>query len=276
MRLLRFILLYGFLLGGVQAQLQIGIQLTRDQFVLFEPVPIQLTIANNTGEEIVLGTTGDSPWLSFLVYDQEHHSIRADQKISMEPVTIAALTQKTISVNLTPLYSIRDAGQYRVQAVVTWKGQQMISKTISFNVANAQKIWTKNRPVDGTPRTYSLLRFSPNSNSMLLFIRIEDIEKNLVYATSPLGEFVTFIPPETMFDTDGKLHILHPKGRGSFRYSRIDENGTIEHQVDYNTSNRGRPTLTKGDEGLILVQGGIADIDQPKREKLSTNQRLAP
>jgi hypothetical protein len=251
------------------SQTQIGIQLDRDQFLLYEPIPVKLTILNNSGSP--LNISGD--WLSFMVTLPDGSGIRKDNKLSIEPLQLESGSRKTIVINITPLYSIRDVGQYLLQGVIEVNGVQYVSRTVAFNVANGQKVWSETKPVNGVQRTYSLYRFSPTSTNTQVFVRVEEPDENKVYATYSLGDMVSFIQPETKFDQEGNLNVLHPKGQGAYQYSRISVSGKLEHRADYQASSKSRPTLVLGEDGLVMVQGGQSMLGRPKRIRLSQGQK---
>jgi len=252
------------------AQIQIGVQIDRDQFLLYEPIPVKLTILNNSGSP--LKVSGD--WVSFIVTDRSGTSIRADNKLTIEPLELESGSRKTISINITPLYSIRELGVYHIQGVVDVNGTQYVTPISIVNVANGVSVWSESRPMNGVQRIYSLLRFSPSSTNTQVFVRIEEPTENKVYATYSLGDMVSFITPESKFDSQGDLHVLHPKGQGYYRYSRISASGVLQNQADYRSSPQGRPALQSGADGLVMVQGGQSLVGSVKRERLSQGQKL--
>ncbi len=254
----------------VSAQIQVGIQIDRDQFLLYEPIPVKLTVLNNSGAP--LKTSGD--WLSFIITEQNGAGIRKDNKLTIEPLALESGNRKTITINITPLYSIRELGAYHVQGVVEIEGVQHVTPVTMVNVANGVTVWSESKPVNGVQRVYSLIRFSPSSTNTQVFARIEEPSENKVYATYSLGDMVSFITPESKFDSQGFLHVLHPKGQGFYRYSRITSSGVLENQADYRSSSQGRPALQLGTDGVVMVQGGQSTEGRAKRERLSKGQKL--
>ena len=114
----------------VSAQVQVGIQIERDQFLLYEPIPVQLTVLNNTGS--LLKISGD--WLSFLVTEQNGSGIRRDNKLKVDPLELESGSRKKITINITPLYSIRDIGAYHIQGIIEIDGVQYetVGKSCSY------------------------------------------------------------------------------------------------------------------------------------------------
>ena len=52
------------------------------------------------------------------------------------------------------------------------------------------------RSVESSERTYSLIRFSPTSDTTQLYLRVEDPSENLVYTNLALGEMVERLPED--------------------------------------------------------------------------------
>ena len=254
----------------VSAQVQVGIQIERDQFLLYEPIPVQLTVLNNTGS--LLKISGD--WLSFLVTEQNGSGIRRDNKLKVDPLELESGSRKKITINITPLYSIRDIGAYHIQGIIEIDGVQYVTPISIVNVANGVSVWSESRPIQGIQRIYSILRFSPSATNTQAFVRVEEPSENKVYATYSLGDMVSFMTPETKFDKEGNLHILHPKGQGFYCYSRVSISGKLENQADYRSSPQGRPSLQTGTEGIVIVQGGQTLEGKAKRNRLSQGQNL--
>jgi hypothetical protein len=261
--------------GSIFAQVEIRVEATRVQYLLFEPVLIKVSLTNTTEHEIVLRTNGKNPWLSFLVTKADGGSIKQDQPGNMEPLLLQAGETKTLPVNITPLYAFRETGQFKARAVVEIDGQELISGNAQFGVGQGQKVWKQVRPWQGSQLMYSLVRFSPSIEESSLYVRVEDEQENVVYVTYPLGPMISYVDPQVSFDANGKLHIVHTQGVRSYRYTRVDAYGKREVSMDYTAASDGSvPTLNTTDDGLVLVAGGSSVTDGPKRDKLSDAQVL--
>ncbi len=116
---------------------------------------------------------------------------------------------KTVSrkINLTPIYAVHDLGTYRVRANVYFAdlNKFFYSEQKVFEVTNARPIWQRTVGLPegtsggGNVRTYSLLmnRFPDHTS---LYVRVEDKDSNVVYATYPLGRIITFAEPQEEID----------------------------------------------------------------------------
>lgn len=269
---LTFLPLTVLLLGltPLRAQVTVSIDSERTNFMLFAPVVVSVTINNNTDHDLVLQNTDGQTWLSFLIKKPDGFPVHTDQKYNPSPITFKPGELKTVSVNLTPFYAFRDVGNYRVAAVLDLPGEgQLISENFSFNVIRGQKVWSQARPIDGTERTFTLFRFAPDNLSTELYLRIDAPKENLVYATVMLGQVISAVDPQTSFDRDGELHILHTAAQGTYRYTRINQNGGVENQSVYEAMPEFAPKLVANNDGTVMVVGGQIQNTDNQRERLS-------
>ncbi len=267
------------------AQIQVTAQTSRTNFLLYERVDLVVTVTNIGDNDLVLNNEEKQhPWLSFLVsrhVQQNYMPIRQERDSNFAPVTLKAGENKTFRVNLTPLFTFREEGQYRAAAVVDLPGEgQIVSDNVPFSVQRGQKVWSQMRPVDGSERIYSLIRFSPDSESTELYLRVEDPAENLVYANLGIGQLAASVDPEVLFDPQGNIHILHPTALGTYLYTRTDPNGKMLHQGIFKTQavrgpngvERIRPRLAKLNDGNATVIGGMEQNPNVHEEKLSEGQ----
>jgi len=256
------------------AQIEVSAQMERNNFLLYERVDVLITVANAGETDLILSNNEGHPWLSFLVSKHNRLPVRQERESTFAPLTLKVGETKTLRVNITPLFSFREEGDYKAAAVIDLPGEgQIISDSIPFVVLKGNKIWSQARPVDGSQRIYSLLRFSPDSDTTKLYLRVEDPGENLVYANLALGEMVSFIDPEVYFDPQGNIHVLQPFALGTYLYTRADPDGKILHQGIFKTFQTIPPRLTKMDDGNVTVVGGLEENPNAPRERLSDGQK---
>lgn len=255
---------------SARAEVRVSIECERVNYLLYAPVVVRVIIQNNTEVDLSLQSQGE-PWLSFMVTRGDGFAVHTDQKLDVEPVVIKAGATKSTTMNLTPHYSFREQGNYKVRAVVDIPGQgQILSGNLQFNVVKGQTVLSRTRPLDGSERTYTLIRFSPDNTSTQLYLRVDDAKENLVYSTLELGPVTsTVVPPQLAFDKDGNLHILHTIGQGSYRYNRVSPTGVLENQSNYEALPEMPPRLTSAGDGAIMVAGGQVLNQENRRDRLS-------
>jgi hypothetical protein len=257
-----------------RAQIQVGVATQRSDFLLYERVDLYVTVTNTSGTDIVLDNNEGHPWLSFLVSKHNRLPVRPERDSTFAAVPLKAGEAKTLKVNLTPLFAFREEGQYTAAAVVDLPGAgQAISANVPFTVMEGRTVWSQQRPVDTSERTYSLVRFSPDANTTRLYLRVVDPAENVVYANLALGDLVSSVDPQVSFDPKGNIHVLQPVALGSYLYTRADPDGKILVQDVFKTYQQIRPQLYKVSDGNVTVMGGLEENPNTPQERLSQAQK---
>jgi len=258
------------------AQVQVSAQTERSNFLLYERVDLLVAVTNIGESDLVLNNEEGHPWLSFLVSKHNRLPVHQERDAAFKPLTLKVGETKTLRVNLTPLFSFREEGDYKAAAVIDLPGEgQIISDGVPFTVLRGRQVWSQARPVEGSERVYSLIRFSPQIDRTDLYLRVEDPSENVVYANLSLGEVVAYIDPEVFFDPQGNLHVMQPIAMSTYLYTRADPSGKILHQGVFKTFQTIPPKLTKLEDGNIVVLGGLEENPNTPREKLSDIQKKA-
>jgi hypothetical protein len=264
------------------AEIQITAQTERSDFLLYERVDLLITVVNAGESDLVLDNTEGHPWLSFVVTKHSGLPVKLERDGTFKPLTLKVGESKTLRVNLTPLFSFREEGDYKAAAVIDLPGEgELMSDPVPFSVLRGREVWNQTKPVDGSQRVYSLIRFSPQADLTRLYLRVEDPSENVVLANLALGDVVAYVDPEVFFDPQGNLHIMQPIAMSTYLYSRVDPNGKVLHQVVFKSApipglpGTVPPHLTKLDDGNIIVKGGIEEDLNVPQETLSDGQKLA-
>ena len=247
---------------------------SRSSYLLYERVDLLVTVTNTSESDIVLDNDEGHPWLSFLLTSHDRMPVRPERQAMFKPLTLKVGQSQTLRVNLTPLFSFRDEGNYTASAVISLPGAgDIVSDNVAFSVSRGKTIWSQQRPVDGGDRTYSLIRFSPSPNETELYLRVEDPSENVVYANVGLGTIEAFVDPQVFFDPQGNIHIMHLLAMSTYLYTRADAAGKILHQAIFKVFQQIPPQLAKMDDGSVYVAGGMEESPENTRETLSTGQR---
>ncbi|HJT81224.1 MAG TPA: hypothetical protein VJ719_08510 [Chthoniobacterales bacterium] len=247
------------------AQIQLDIKLARLQYIAYEPVIATVGITNLAGRDVELRDTGSQAWFGFEITGAEGQPIAASRnKISQPPLRIEAGKRVTQKINLTPLYAVHELGTYHVRAYIHFHDLDRFfySPRKVFTVTDARPIWQKTVGVPGEAsgpgrvRTYSLMtnRF-PNRTS--LYVRVEDKDTGIVYATESLGRIISMDEPQAQLDRENQLHILHCAGPRSWAYTRIGLNGEVLARSAYLEA-KSRPRLFQAPDGNVVVKGGLS------------------
>src|SRR6266852_5126756 len=247
------------------AQIQVELKFPRLQYIASEPVVADFVITNLAGRDVDHRNAGGQSWLGFEVTGSEDRSIAPISNPETEPLSIGVGKRVTRKINLTPLFGVHDFGTYRVRAHIYFAdlNKFFYSQTKVFEVTDARPIWQKTVGVpegggaSGNVRTYSLMtnRFPDHTS---LYVRVEDKDSGIVYATYSLGQVIAFDEPEAELDRSNQLHILHCAAPRSWAYSRVGLNGELIARSSF-METKTRPRLFHTTEGTVAVRGGMLE-----------------
>jgi len=265
-----------FVTATTDAQIQVDLKFKRLQYIAYEPVMATVEITNLAGRDVDLSDAHGQSWFGFEITGKEGQPVvPLAAENSQPPVQIEAGRKISQRLNLASLYPVHDLGAYHVRAHIYFAdlGKFFYSPTKVFEVTEARPIWQKTVGIPegsneaGTSRTYSLLsnRFADHTS---LYVRVEDKESGVVYATYSLGRSIAFDEPQTEIDQANQLHVLHCSGPRSWAYSRIGLSGELLAHSSFMES-KSRPRLFHGEDGSVAVRGGI--LDQPAAEAARSN-----
>ena len=270
-----------FLASHAQAQLQVGLKISRRLYMVYEPVIATISISNLTGHDITLADQGPQKWFGFQISTGDDRLVPPRQTdYQLEPLTIANGTTVKRSVNLVSLYPVTDFGFYRIRANIYFAemNRYFSSAPLGIEISEGKVLWQQTVGVppggkDSGYRLYELLSFRQPKDNML-YARVQDKEAGVIYATYPIGRLITGGEPQVQLDAQNQLHILLLAGPKMYTYSRIGLNGEWGGQTSY-MELKSRPRLTKLASGKIDVAGGKIDVpvvqapDAPPAPKLS-------
>ena len=261
------LLLLIFLAGSVHAQIQVELKLKRLQYIAYEPVLATVAVTNLAGRDIELHDDRGQHWFGFEVSGKEGQPI-APAAPAAEEAPLRVESGKTVvrKINLTPLYGVHDPGTYRVRANIYFAdlNKFFYSQGKAFQVTNARPIWQttvgvpEGMPGAGEARTYSLLsnRFADHTS---LYVRVENKESGVVYATYSLGRVIAYDEPQKEIDRANQLHVLHCAAPRTWAYSHIGLNGQLLREATF-METKTRPRLRRTSGGEIAVSGGMRDV----------------
>jgi len=275
----------GFVTGSAFAQIQVELKFPRLQYIAYEPVVANLTVTNMAGRDVDLRDNASQPWFGFELSDSEGRSIPQISKATTESLNIGAGQRVTRKVNLTPLYGVHDFGTYRVRAHIYFGdlNKFFYSATRVFEITDARSIWQKTVGIPqesgapGNARTYSLMtnRFSDHTS---VYVRVEDKDSGMVYATYSLGQIIAFDQPQAEFDHSNQLHVLYCAAPRMWSYARVGLNGELVSRASF-AETKSRPRLVHSNDGVIRVAGGMMNtsVTQAARDtQLSARPPKAP
>jgi hypothetical protein len=261
-----FILSCGLGLFALAASAQIEVQLSfdKEQYLLYEPIEAKVKLLT-LSDPVNLSRPGEkTPWLDFFVTTQEDEEVDHTDRAWIPPRMILMQNQvKTVAVNLIPLFQIREPGGYKASAQITFNGKQINSSAVKFTIVSGTSIWKQRytAPADPAdpakklrPRLYSLL-IHRNLSGHMTYARIQNVEEEKVYCTTPLGSIVNYGDPKAKIDSKGNFHVFHQSGTRIFNYTRFSPLGTrLSTRWFSNLSSP--PSMATLEDGEIEIIGG--------------------
>jgi hypothetical protein len=258
--------------------LGVQVRFAKDTYLMYEALPATVSIHNYSGREIQLDEGNQQLSLTFVVTTESGQMIRSlGRPTLVAPVIIPPGQTVAQTIDLLPLYELRDRGTYKVRAQVKMPVGSFESAPVRITIINGRQLWTQavGLPVsDGSPqeyRTYTLLAWQgPREDS--LYVSVRDDAHSMVYSLIPLGSFLTTREPEARIDRAGNLHVLFQNGPRSYGYVEVDPIARPLARAAHSDFT-GRPTLTETG-GEISVTGG--EQTYPKRERVISDEELPP
>ena len=100
-----------------------------------------------------------------------------------------------------------------------------------------------------------------------LYVRVEDKDSRIVYATYSLGHVIAFDEPQAEFDRSNQLHVLYCAAPHNWAYACVGLNGELISRASF-AETKTRPRLVHFDDGVVKVAGGMMDtpVTQAARE----------
>ena len=264
-RALPFVCLLFFAVRA-EAQIQVELKFKRLQYIAYEPVVAMIRITNLAGRDVDLRDADGQSWFGFEVTGGEGQQIPPIATSNAQPpLKIEAGQKVTQRIDLGPLYSVHDFGTYHVRAHIYFADLEKFfySGTKVFEVTDARPIWQQTVGIPegssapGNARTYSLLtnRFPDHTS---LYVRVQDKDTGIVYATYSLGRAIAFEQPQAEIDNANQLHVLHCAAPRAWSYSRVGLNGELLAHSSFMEA-KTRPRLVHAANGEVAVRGGVLE-----------------
>lgn len=275
---MRGLILFLLSAGIAMAQLAVTVRSAKDTYLLYEGIPITITIRNYSGRTIQLENSGTTSWLKFLVTDERSQLVPAtDQIVGGDAVLVPAGESVTRTIDLLPFYELRSRGSYRVQALVNSGAITATSAGVNLSIIHGRELWsqTVGLPMpEGMPdeyRVYSLVS-RRDKDKDLLFIGVRAEPSQAVYSLVPLGHCLSTAEPQARVDKEAHLHVLFQNGPRSYGYVHVDPMAKVIFRGAY-SDYMSLPEL-KVRDGQMVVVGG--EQTYPKQERILTDEELNP
>lgn len=263
--------------SAAHAQLSVQLRADKDVFLLYESIPLSISLRNNTGRNVeLLGGDADG-WLDFIVTDEAGRMMKGHGGVRTEGNVLIPATQTlNRKIDVLPLYNIRQRGTYRVQARVRQGALHALSAPVTVVVVQGREIWKQTIPLPVTEkrdeyRTYALLTHRTMREDVL-HVSVQDEPNDLIYGLIPLGGLIPFSEPDVRIDKHGHLHLLYKGAPYAYSYVHIDPQAQVIERATY-SDKISRPRLAVN-TGMVSVLGGTQT--HPRPERIMTDAELNP
>lgn len=250
-------------IASAHAQLQVNLALKRSLYVAYEPLIVEVTIQNLSGNSLYLNDSDAAPWFGFQIERLDGRPVPPrSTNYANSPILVPAGGKISRAVNLTPLYPIAEFGGYRVRASIhdASRNQFHTSAPLTFEITEGRPLFQKtvgvppDQPGGGGVRDITLMTHRLPSNTQL-YLRISDPKNGTILCTHRLGRIVSYGTPKIELDANNRIHILQNVAPKAFLYSHIGLNGEVLERKTYNQLAK-RPGLKQTPEGGYEVIGG--------------------
>lgn len=244
----------------LRAQVKVDIEFRRTLYMMYEPLICTVVITNMSSRTLDLADSGRDKWFGIQVESVDGRPIPpTNSDYQNEPIQLEPGKKLVRRINLTPLFPF-EFGTYRVQATIYSAQLRKFfsSPHLNVEITEGRKIFEETVGVPeggaGHSRTFTILVHRLPS-STVLYLRVQDREKGIIYATTPLGRFVTYGTPEVEFDLQNSIHVLQNAAPKTFLHSQVDINGKVIKQQAYQVD-KVKPVLSRRPDGSVVTVGG--------------------
>lgn len=287
---------------SANAQIDIKIKSKQREYVQYEDVPVQISLTNRSGRDLVLSGPGGADWLDFRVFRGERAVRRTQQGNIFEPTMIRKGQTMNFTVDLANYYSMTNFGFYTFQAAVWFSPARkyITSNRSSGNVVSARTLWsetfgtTRERPKNAedigefealhdqgagrlmTLRTHKFMKFSGREKSFLYY-RLDDPNTQICHTCYRLAPLIDIRQPMFAIDHKNHAHVLLMVRPQLFVKVEIDVKGNVveDAQKYYKERDNSIPRLHALPNGDVGVRGGIEFDPNAEREFRMATKRLS-
>ena len=260
-----------FLAKESNAQLIVSMNLSKTNYITYEPIVATVTVYNRAGNDIVLGGPKGRGWMSFDVYRDGQLLSPRSVDGGFETMLVKAGRSVTKKVDINRLYPVSDYGSYTINASVYFPPRRSYfsSKKSRINVTDARAFWkqsfgfSQGRNKLASFRQFSLHEHRESANSAL-YVRLRETKGTKVYCTFSLGRFINVRKPQATIDAQNRLHVMHMISPRIYSHARVSPEGAFLGNEYFRETADTRPSLVIDEGGTVKVVGGIAyDPNKP-------------
>lgn len=269
---------------AAQAQVTVDFALERSDSLLYEPIQLIVQVTNDSPQPVEFPRMSpERAWLDMLVTTPDQVAVPRSSRPWLSPKLLVLPGEtRAISVNITPLFLIRETGDYIILVQAFMNERRLGGRTLKFRVTRGVTVWKQSftSPADpaepsGRPqaRNYSLV-VHRSEGKQTLYARIMDPEEQKVYCTSGVGPMLNLGTPSARVDRQGNLHVFHQTGSRIFTYVVFSPKGKVLSTRSF-ANMASLPSLEKLADDEVEVVGGEEIVPDRKDEIIPTAPAVA-
>jgi hypothetical protein len=274
------LLFLGLLAAQAVAQIDVKLQMSRNTFVAGEPVPVSVSITNNSGQDLVFQGNNRMGWIDFTVTSNRGVPMTPLGQPAFGAVKIPLGQTMTRTIDLARLYPLQSMGNYSIYGVVRLPGQTtdgFISNRLLFNINTARPYWTQKVGVpgkSGQEREYRVLNFTGGKKNML-YAQVVDSRTGNPLQTHSLGEVLMFRKPSVALDNRQVMHVLYLIGPTVWAHARVGPDGSLLGRELHKRGAGPDPLLMTLPSGIVQVGNSIPYDPKAEAETRSRVRKVS-
>ncbi len=249
----------------VSAQIVVRLRTDHARRLLYEPIPIRVRVENGTKTPLVFSGEAANAELQFEVEKTPGEPARrTDSPLFDRPFVAPAYGHEVFSVDLLRLFDLRSSGPLSVAVRVRHAGEEFYSGKLLLDVVPGLEIARVLAvlPREDAGRRSFQLRTLSRAGREQLFLRVDDVDREICRGVFDLGTLIRQRNPQMMLDGQGRLHVLHQSAPARLtRAIYHDEDRTIEAEY-YGTDGAGG-RLVRNEINEVEVKGVAPYIGDP-------------
>lgn len=238
------------------AQITVTIRADHNRYLLYEPMPVTVTIRNEFNAPLVFGDGEEAAEFAFDVEQAPGDPVRALGPRPVERLqAVPPWQSESFVVDLLRTYQIHRQGPYRIVARVTIGDMDFVSNRLLIDVLPGMELQRASAVAeDGSRRSLSL-RTLVRARHEYVFLQILDEDRSIRFTTRDLGTIIRHVPPLLRVGQDGSVHVLHQSAPARITHSVTTLDGGAISATFYGASAAARPDLVADRRGRLRVVG---------------------
>lgn len=255
------------LLAGMassQAQLNVRANMARKLFLAGETIPVEVTMTNLAGREVLLRSNTMAPWLGFEIKTADGQMVPMKaSRPEMQDLTMQTGETLRRLVKVSEFFPLQQAGDYVVRAWVYFADLKtyLYSGDMKFTVAPGRTIWTEtvgvplDQPDGGSYRVYEVQTLQ-EVDRMRIYALVKGRSNGQILQCFTLGNAISVVNPQAAVDSQNQMHVLYMSGPQLLHHVIVRYDGSLVASDKYRVSDR-YPRLVRNEAGEVGVIGGV-------------------